>query len=1431
MSTVVDRTCTEMHDIESGIAKAHLFGNDNKPLSDFGSADAYVLLGDPGAGKTTEFDRESAALGDAALKLSARDFVILDLDSHPEWRDRILFIDGLDEMRAGQSDSRVPLDVIRNRLDQLRPPQFRISCRDADWLGHSDRHSLKTVAPDASVTVLRLDPLSEPSAIKLLESTHSVPDGRAFLAEAHQLGLSAMLGNPLKLALLADAVVKGGAWPETRLEAFAAACREMAAESNPEHLAGTGERPRSTVLDAAGYLSALLLLLGEAGYSLPSSAAAPASVAVAELGEAPGGLSQDDLSGALGTKLFTAVAEGVFAPMHRQVAEFLAGRYLAKLISEGLPARRVTALMVGPSDERVVTSLRGLSAWLAAHSLEARPSLIDADPVGVGLYGDIGGLSTGEKMRLVESLSTFAAEASLLGHQRRDGRSYGYLDDTAWTFRSLATADMAPTMKTLLSRPGPGAAEDRLELLILGALSHADDPSSVAGLQGDLAAILFDDARTPAIREQALEAYLHVVPPCDARTQLLRQLLDAVQGGSVPDPDDGLRGALLEILYPGAIAPSEVWRYTLPRNPDYMGRFWSFWRQILPDKSSGQQLAELLDSLHVHASDILPSLARSHLDDLPAELLKRCLDDVGGDYEPSRLYGWLVTAASSLKYLHHNDEPARGIRAWLEAHPEVQNEIVLTWLRQRDPGESDGLRGHWSCEALHGSTPPPNFGPWCLDRAIQTGDTEPRVSRGLLVQAYNSLYDPSSSGLTLETMRERTRDQPALSEYLDELCPPHSSGESSAEDDHRRRRKELLRQRDEKRSQQRLEWATHLDEHLTDLRANSFPSQNLSTLACVYLGVGVDVYGDESPTERLIDFIGDDTRRVEAVLAALRDAVSRQDIADVHQTISLSLESRHSWMAYPVLASLEMLDSEDPARLDALSDEQKHRGLATYYCVPCRTKTPRWHDRWLQRDPELVLDVLLRCAVAGVRTGREVPSGLNELDNVQGHRDQVHEVRLRLLEAFPTRSSNKHLPLLDRLLSRALDHPDTAALLDLAQRKQRSKSMPVGQQIRWWTTDALIVQGARLQELKPHLVGGEVRVRHLAQFLRSIWDRHDREGLSELAVDEHGEFYSRPAGDRRSSILDTIQDLSTLRGLIEILGSWCGAPKLASGVYTLEIRTSEFVMGLIGRLGADPREDAGQLLAELAKDPRLEDWYPQLIWALEEHRVIRRDASYRHPSIEQIQETLRGGSPANAADLAALLVDRLDDIRDDLRGGSSDPWQLFWNEGEHRRLIGPKSEDSCRNALLGQLTGQLRRSRLPDGVEAVREGSYASDTRSDIRVSCRGFNVPIEIKKDSHRNVWKAMRDQLMASYTRDPATAGHGIYLVLWFKETDKPATRHPGSGMRPSTPEELKEWLEQSLTQEEARKISVIVLDVTKPGSEAEGTDRRLAPVGSSL
>ena len=104
----VPRTCTELPEKDSDQTGER----NSRPLQEFQSKPAYVLLGDPGSGKTTSFEVESEELGEQAILLPARDFLMLDLNSNPDWRDRTLFIDGLDEVRAGSSDSRTPFDRI-----------------------------------------------------------------------------------------------------------------------------------------------------------------------------------------------------------------------------------------------------------------------------------------------------------------------------------------------------------------------------------------------------------------------------------------------------------------------------------------------------------------------------------------------------------------------------------------------------------------------------------------------------------------------------------------------------------------------------------------------------------------------------------------------------------------------------------------------------------------------------------------------------------------------------------------------------------------------------------------------------------------------------------------------------------------------------------------------------------------------------------------------------------------------------------------------------------------------------------------------------------------------------------------------------------------------------------------------------------------------
>ena len=200
--------------------------------------------------------------------------------------------------------------------------------------------------------------------------------------------------------MLAVAVGTAGVWPETRTQAFDMACRTLLAEHNEEHrIASPDPGGITDLIEASGKLCAVQLLTGAAGYALPGAESDQHFLGLDRLQ----GTDREILSRSLESKLFESPTERRTVPVHRQVAEFLAARYLAALVESGLPVGRILALITG-YDGVVVSELRGLSAWLAAHSKSSRAEVIARDPLGTVLYGDAEHFSPEEKRLLLDGI-------------------------------------------------------------------------------------------------------------------------------------------------------------------------------------------------------------------------------------------------------------------------------------------------------------------------------------------------------------------------------------------------------------------------------------------------------------------------------------------------------------------------------------------------------------------------------------------------------------------------------------------------------------------------------------------------------------------------------------------------------------------------------------------------------------------------------------------------------------------------------------------------------------------------------------------------------------------------------------------------------------------------------------------------------------------
>ena len=1348
MSVTVQRTCTEVLSKTEARRREPITG----PLELFRSAPAYVLLGDPGSGKSTTFKTEAGCLGAEGIAMSARDFLASDVHSHPEWRGKTLFIDALDEIRVGSGDRREALDSIRRSLDAVGRPPFRISCREADWLGDNDRDNLVMVSPNTSVKILRLDPLTGRDVAQILDAHPDVGSAQGFVSEARERGVDTLLSNPLTLNMLAAAVGGNGIWPQSRLETFEMACSQMARERNREHSLGDPPPPARQLLDVAGQLCTYQLLSGAAGWSPVYDDTDSDFISLSDL--EPSCLAVADH--ALSSRLFTGlgVAGGRVAPVHRQIAEFLSARYLARLIEDGLPSGRVVQLITA-GDGMVVTVFRGLSAWLAALCPTARHDLISRDPVGVGLYGDLRRFSTHDKRTLLASLN-------------REVADYGI---NAAAFAPLATPDMESAIGVLLHDPRRDRDHQAATDLILRALRHG---APLADLATVLLEVIYDDTRWPRVTKAALDAFIHTTVESEDGTTRLRRILLDTGNGTIGDQDNELLASLLAALYPREIPPPEIWTYlTTKGNADLIGAYFVFWERRLLEQSSDRDIAELLDRLNELMPDLRATFRMYYLDRLPTRLLARALERLGDEQEPVRLYNWLTAAAfSSWDPPGLPDDSTDRIRAWLEQRPDIQKAVLLEGLARCPDGGGFDIRASEVWDLLHGSALPDDLGLWCLETAVAWTDAHPRAADHLLRYAVHLCgQEAGGLGLTRSVLRERTRGYEKIERRLAELLQPRPQAVPPIRE---RNVDPALADADSRRRQ----WVERVRPHADALRENKANPNLLFDVARIHFG-GFLLPGADMASQKGLAEVLEDDELVDAARAGLRGTVYRSDVPGVTEIVRLFAESQMHPLSLPFLAGMNEMDGAGHERVEQLSQLQMRQALAFNYCTPTGPDgDPPWYLRWLDSRPELVADVLAQCASPAIRSGRRQVPELYQLVHHESYARVAARASPRLLASFPLRCSLRQLETLDGLLWAALQHADRPALQALLEEKLSRRSLSLPQRIRWLAAGTIMAPGTYLEPLERLVKGRDDRIRKMAAFF---------------------------APDESLPFLVECLDARTLQTLIGLMGRTF-EPIESGGWVTADMRAAEQVDRLIRKLASLTSGDAAIALDALVDDEALSKWRFLLEQVRDQQRVIHRDASYHHPYLEQVRQTLSNSAPANAGDLAALLVDCLDHLAENIRNDNTDDWRQYWNEGAYGRPESPKIEEHCRDALLSDLRKELRA-----GVVAEPEVEYPNGKRADIGVFHGGFKVPMEIKRDQDPRLWSALRDQLIAQYASDQLIGSHGVYLVFWFGDGKVPP---PRQGRRPTGPAELRQRLEEQLTESERRRIAVRVIDVSPGG-----------------
>lgn len=1335
-------------------------------IESLGDCSAYVLLGMPGIGKTATFKQE-ADQPDCQY-VTARDFITFDIK--PEWKNKTLFIDGLDEVRAGKGDVLGSFDEIRKKLSQLGQPCFRLSCREADWYGEIDREELKKVSPDGEIKELFFVELTEENLRQILIENHhkTVSEASSFLENAKRRELTDLIKNPQILEMLVVAVDEGNEWPERKVDVFRLACEKLLLEEwNQTHnIANRNQTPPcENLMRASGMVCAVMLLARKQGFALIRPKADEDYPCISDMAiDRP-----DHLDLVARTRLFST-RDGHAEYNHRIFAEYLSAYYLSnKIDNEGLPVGRVLALMTG-TDGGVVAELRGVYAWLVTLCNKERTMLMERDPLGVVLYGDVSLFDREERLKLLHVLSSHADKRGQSGiDYRRNTLSFGAFcqDDTEQDFRNI------------LEKVDYGNRHQYLIEYVLLSMNHG---KKISGLTSALVSLITDDGWRYENRKQALSVLIRF-----DEDQVLQEVLTDIHLGLIPDPDDDLLGNLLRIMYPNRIKPDQIFNfYHTAKKSNYMGVYWYFWAYDLTEKSTNSQVAELLDNF-VYQQVVL-SRTGDNFDRrlMIGNLLARGIKNSGDNIGVERLYGWLGLGLDEYGELSFfNDAHVKFIKHWLEQHPEIQKNLIEHHL-DKCSNQKDFRRCTFEIsDRLFHADLPEDYGWWCLDKAKVS--VNENIRRFFFIQSISTLdMGKGNTGISLELIEDAAANNNEIRRHSDK----YRVGDIKPED---RNHKQIIKRIREKRDQDKKAYIESIREKLRDIKAGTADRGIFKDLGSIYFGYFIDTVGD-TPEERLNHFFQNDSGLVQAILNGLQRFIHREDIPDVTDIFKLNMENKYYVYSHPFRAGINELAKTGIQKLLGLREDKISKALAFYY-VDGTDEEPVWYKTLLRERPELVARVYIMCGTTALRAGKTHITGSYQFAFGENQELLARLAALPLLDSFRTRSTSEQLASLYDLLAAALQHADHNRLKQLTEKKLSLKSMDAAQRTLWLAAGFILAPEQFAQRLTEFVSEKEARMNYLSGFLSyrsEQWQPVDKLSLQGVSL------------------------------LVGLLGPSYAPISISDDDYlsgSVSFDSSEVIMELISRLATFLTDEATDAIESLLQSGQLSKWHSRLRRTLHTQRSAKREAMFRHADLEQVRSALNNGPPANAADLACITRECIRELSDRIKYGNTNDYRQYWVQDKKKNYSERQHENECRNRFLSDLKLLLTNVNVDVAnvnVDAQLEGPYVGDRRADIRVSyggSAGYNIPIEAKCNDRRDLWHGIRKQLIERYTIDPGAHGYGIYLVFWFDYEKTPP--HPESGPKPRTPAELEERLNQLLrNDEERKKISVCVVDCTADG-----------------
>ena len=1261
----------------------------------------------------------------------------------------IVYLDGLDEYRSRNGEKNLVIELVQ-MLAKQGNPKIRLSCRSADWLGDSDLALFKRLFLESSFIVLNLEPLSEEEVFQILRSKN-IPDPEEFTTKAKSFNLAGLLGNPQTLIMLAD-VVRNGTWPATRKELFEKSCSILLDEHNTEHARSVpGSFHSSELVEPAGAVSATLLISGASGVSLlPGSSVTNEYPSYKTIAFQP----EEKLQACLMRRCFSFIdtEQEAVTYIHRTMAEFLGAQWLAGKVRAGYPFYRALSLI--GKDGCPASELRGLYAWLPVFLPEHAEICLKNDSYGVLTYGDAASLSPSLRKILLENMNRLA-------------KSDPWFRAGNWAHEQLGALsgeDMVDSFRDILQK----STSFHLRTLILEAIVHGPELPQVKDLLLNIleSSDAYDEAAL------AVEALLRVVPGSKEK------IIDIFHATLKKNPETArLRGTILSRLYENTFQSEDVLSICHDVLHDTkqhaIGELWGM-TAALPVTT----LPDILDALCAldTGEDFDGKIVNQHIIESVFERLLNRLLQSGFTPQPEQLWNWL----SCLNFLEgqYGAGVQDDIRYWLKQNKSLVFAMLLSAIKkvEEDKGKYWLFLSKFDRITMHTLV-----GEDLIRMVFTELERKSEVSA-----ADHSFYEkcgPQIFQLETKLMQELLVRFQAIAKRHPSLQPICDACCRCEIDDWRRRDNERQRKHKEKEEKQRTQTLYNLEKARHAIKSGEH-FHYIGFLAQVYFGKFSDIDRSLSPHSRLSETIGEDY--VDLALSGFAAILERDDLPTPNG-VALSLAQNKCWQWWHgVLAGINEAWLRQGKSLQNFSDDLLKSALAIATELPVDSEGDQdrqWLPQLLTERPDIVEYVYGEIARTQLQHKKTHITVLYHLQRNEETKNWRSRVALKLLKQFPCCSPNFLEPLI-------LAGLYTFAYRDaLIQQAKHGIMSCYGKQRKLWLIIAFL--------LKPTEYGNVLK-RYSTRHKSIVWLLRDMEERAVIQETDHPLQLS----------------ISQLECCILVAGRAfqnISRPKSVTCGNQNPWDAAEWVWENINKLAANPSSESTEALQRLLAETSLASYHDYLRHSLANQAIVRREAEFRQPSWMETVESLKGGNPANIADLHALVLDQLRTLQKEIQDTNTDPYKSFWRCDSNGKVNTPEIKDVCRDRLIDLIRPLL----VPLNLHVEPEGHMAADKRADILIlGPIEMKLPIELKRDFHKDLWTACANQLERMYTQDPDAADFGIYGVFWFGDRGTSKMKKPPAGIAtPQSAEKLEAALQSLVPMEQQEKIRVVVFDVTPP------------------